>query len=165
MISYDNKEIMYTGCPGCAYARHEFDLQCGIAYENERFILTQDWELPIPGFFIISPKRHLERVEELSQEEKNEIFNIADKTIKILRKNKICDRFNLILEEKDGKHLHIWIMPRHNWMYNLSDGIINDIGKIREYAKKSLRNEKIYKNIKNITIIVSNEFNKISNIM
>lgn len=135
MISYDNKEIMYTGCPGCAYARHEFDLKCRIAYENEKFILTQDWKLPIPGFFIISPKRHLERVEELSQEEKN------------------------------GKHLHIWIMPRHNWMYNLNDGIINDIGKIREYAKKNLRNEKIYKNIKNITIIVSNEFNKISNIM
>lgn len=50
MISYENKEIEIKGCPGCAYAKHQFDVPCGIAYENERFILSQDWEVPILGF-------------------------------------------------------------------------------------------------------------------
>lgn len=159
MINYANKEIFYNGCPGCAYALHEFNLPCGIAYENERFIISQDWELPIPGFLILSPKKHIEKLEELSLEEKNEMFNLADKIIKILRNNDICDAFNLVLEEKKGKHLHVWIMPRHDWMYGLCEGIINDIGKIRDYAKKNLRNEEIYKQINNITIIVKNEFN------
>lgn len=159
MISYDNKEIIYKGCPGCAYAKHEFDLQCGIAYENERFILAQDWELPITGFLIISPKKHVEKLEELSAEERNEMFNIADKTIKVLRNNKVCNRFNLILEEKEGKHLHLWIMPRHDWMYSLCDGIINDIGRIREYAKNNFKNEDVYKQIKNVITIVKNELN------
>ena len=61
MISYNNKEIIFKGCPGCAYGKHEFNLECGMAYENDRFTLSQDWELPIQGFFIVSPKRHIEK--------------------------------------------------------------------------------------------------------
>ena len=52
MISYNNKEIIFKGCPGCAYGKHEFNLECGMAYENDRFTLSQDWELPIQGFCI-----------------------------------------------------------------------------------------------------------------
>ena len=113
MINYANKEIKFEGCPGCAYAKHEFDLPCGIAYENEKFILSQDWELPILGFFIVSPKKHIEKLEELTKEERDEMFDIVDKTIKILRRNNICDRFDIIFEEKENRHLHVWIMPRH----------------------------------------------------
>ena len=65
MISYANEEIKFNGCPGCAYAKHEFELPCGMAYENNDFTLSQDWELPILGFFIVSPKRHVEKFEEL----------------------------------------------------------------------------------------------------
>lgn len=89
MISYNNKEIVFDGCPGCAYGNHKFHLDCGMAYENERFTLSQDWELPIQGFFIVSPKRHIEKLSELTAEERNEMFYIVDKTVKILRDNKI----------------------------------------------------------------------------
>ena len=58
-----------------------------------RFTLSQDWELPIKGFFIVSPKRHIEKLSELTAEERNEMFYIVDKTVKILRDNNICDRF------------------------------------------------------------------------
>ena len=92
MISYNNKEIIFKGCPGCAYGKHEFNLECGMAYENDRFTLSQDWELPIQGFFIVSPKRHIEKLCELTKDERNEMFEIVDKTVKILRDNKICER-------------------------------------------------------------------------
>ena len=42
MKSYANEEITFNGCLGCAYAKHEFELPCGIAYENENFTLSQD---------------------------------------------------------------------------------------------------------------------------
>ncbi len=86
MINYANENVNFNGCPGCAYANHEFDLPCGMAYENNRFTLSQDWELPIPGFFVVSPKKCIEKFEQLNKEEKIEIFEIVDKTIKILRK-------------------------------------------------------------------------------
>ena len=158
MINYANEEVEYTGCPGCAYAKHEFVLPCGMAYENEKFTLSQDWELPIEGFMIVSPKRCVEKLSDLTREERIEMFDITDKTIKILRENNICDRFEVIFEEKENRHLHVWIMPRHKWMAELVGDIIDNIGTILEYAKSNFRNEETYQRIKEITNIVKNNW-------
>lgn len=157
MINYFNEEVEFKGCPGCAYARHDFKLPSGMAYENEKFTLSQDWELPIPGFMIVSPKRCIEKFSELTEEEKIEIFKIVDKTILILRNNNICDRFDVIFEEKENRHFHIWIMPRQKWMLEIVDDIIDNIGKIFEYAKLNFRTEDNYIRIKEITDIVKKE--------
>ena len=133
MKSYTNEIIVFNGCPGCAYAKHEFELPCGMAYENDNFTLSQDWELPIEGFLI-------------------------DKTIKILRENDVCDRFEIIFEEKENRHLHVWIMPRHEWMTRLVDDIIDNIGVILEYAKTNFRNKDVYERINNITKLVKENF-------
>lgn len=158
MINYANEEIKFSGCPGCAYAKHEFELPCGMAYENENFTLSQDWELPIDGFLIVSPKRHIEKFSELTNEERNEMFDIVNKTIKILRDNNVCDRFEIIFEEKENRHLHVWIMPRHQWMSELVDDIIDHVGTILDYAKNNFRLEEVYKKINKITKIVKDNF-------
>ena len=159
MISYNNKEIIFKGCPGCAYGKHEFNLECGMAYENDRFTLSQDWELPIQGFFIVSPKGHIEKLCELTKDERNEMFEIVDKTVKILRDNKICERFDYIFEEKENRHLHVWILPRYNWMNKIVNDIIDNIGIIFEYAKTNFRNDENYEEIKRISDIIKNNFN------
>ena len=133
MLNYANEEIKYTGCPACAYANHEFTLPCGIAYEDEKYILSQDWVLPIKGFFILSIKKHIRRFDELTKEERNEMFDIVEKTISILRKHNICGKFDVIFEEDCG-HFHIWIMPRYDWMKDLGDNITGNINNIFEYA-------------------------------
>ncbi len=158
MKSYANEDITFNGCPGCAYAKHEFELPCGMAYENENFTLSQDWELPIEGFLIVSPKRHIEKLSDLTDYERNEMFDIVNKTIKILRENNVCDRFEIIFEEKENRHLHVWIMPRHKWMIELVDDIIDNIGTILEYAKNNFRSEDVYNRIQNITEIVKEQF-------
>ncbi len=160
MISYNNKEIVFNGCPGCAYGRHEFKLDCGMAYENERFTLSQDWELPIQGFFVVCPKRHVEKLCELTDEERDEMFYIVDKTVRILRENNICDRFDYVFEEKEDRHLHVWIMPRHEWMSEIVDDLIDNIGEVFQYAKTIFRTPKNYEEINRITEIVKNGFNK-----
>lgn len=158
MINYANEEVKYNGCPGCAFAKREFSLPCGLAYENDKFTLSQDWELPIQGFFVVSPKKCIEKFEELTSEERVEIFEIVDKTIKVLRKNNICDRFNVIFEEKENRHFHIWIMPRHEWMSNLVGDISDHIGEVFEYAKSNMRDKENYNKIKEISDIVKKEF-------
>ena len=158
MISYNNKKITYNNCPGCAYAKHEFKLDCGMAYENEKFNMSQDWELPIKGFFIVSPKRHIEKLCELTEIEINEMFQIVNKTANILRENKICERFDYIFEEKENKHLHVWILPRYDWMNEISKDIIDNIGLIFDYAKKNFRNSETYTEIDRITEIVKEGF-------
>ena len=160
MINYANKKVEFNGCPGCAYANHEFELPCGMAYENDKFTLSQDWELPIEGFFVVSPKRCVEKFADLTEEERIEIFDITHKTINILRENNVCDRFNIVFEEKENRHFHIWIMPRHKWMTELVGDIIDHIGEIFEYAKENYCNEETYKRIEEITKIVKDNWNE-----
>lgn len=158
MISYNNKTIIYDGCPGCAYGRHEFQLDCGMAYENDRFTLSQDWEMPIPGFMIVAPKRHIEKLCELTDEERNEMFFIANKAVEIMRANHICERFDYIFEEKKDRHLHVWILPRYEWMTECTEDIISNLGTVFDYALLNYRNEENYRKIKSITDIVRNDF-------
>lgn len=160
MLNYANEEIKYNGCPGCAYANHEFELPCGIIFENDNFNLSQDWELPIEGFLVIEPKRHIEKLEEFTKSERDEMFDIVNKAIIIMRENKICDRFDIIFEEKRNRHFHLWIMPRHSWMEELSKDIVNNIGTIFEYAKNNFRNKEIYDKIASISLLMKNEMNK-----
>lgn len=160
MINYANEIVKFEGCPGCAYANHEFVLPCGMAYEDNLFTLSQDWELPIEGFLVISPKRCVEKFDELTDEERVKIFDIVNKTITILRNNNICDRFNVIFEEKEGRHFHIWIMPRHKWMSDLFDDITDNIGEIFAYAKSNFREQHIYNKIKEITNIVKEQLER-----
>ena len=160
MISYANENIKFEGCPACAYAKHKFSLPCGMAFENERFTLSQDWELPIQGFFVVSPIKCVEKFEELETKERIEMFDIVDKTIKILRKNNICDRFDVIFEEKENRHLHVWIMPRYQWMNELVEGITPNIGQIYDYAVSTMKTEENNKKISEITNLVKTYFEK-----
>ena len=131
-----------------------------MAYENENFTLSQDWKLPIPGFMVLSPKRHIEKLSELTNEERNEMFEIVNKTVIIMRNYDICDRFDYVFEEKEKRHLHIWIMPRYEWIKTIDGDIINNIGKVFDYAKSNYRSKEIYEKINYITNIINNEFNK-----
>ena len=158
MLNYANENIEFEGCPGCAYARHEFSLPCGIAYENEKFNMSQDWELPIPAFFVVSPNRCVDNFGDLTFEEQIEIYDIVNKTIKILRENNVCDRFNVIFEEKENRHFHIWIMPRYKWMEDKFGNITQNIGNIFKYAKSDMRTEEVFNQINNITNLVKMKF-------
>ena len=156
MINYANEEIYFDGCPACAYGKHEFELPCGMAYEDDVFTLSQDWELPIDGLYIVSPKRHIEKLSGLYDEERNEMFSIVDKTIRILRENNVCNRFEVIFEERENRHFHVLIMPIHSWMIELVGDKFINLETIFNYAKNNFRNKKVYDRINTVTNIIRN---------
>lgn len=116
-------------------------------YGNERITLAQDLELLIEVFKIVLLKRHIEKLSELSREERIEIFNIVDRTIKILRENGVCENFDVIFEEREDRHLHVWIMPRHEWMMEICEDIIDNVKVVCDYAKENFRNDEVYERI------------------
>ena len=154
MQLYDNKEIEWKECPGCEFANHDFSLSCGIAYENDNFTLSQDWELPIPGFMVLAPKKHIISLTEFSDEERNEMITIVNKVIDILKKNNICDKCNVIFEEK--RHFHIWIMPKYEWMLKCTNDIIDNLGKVQEYAKINYKKKEVFNEIKKVSDLIKN---------
>ena len=157
IINYKNEKINFSWCPWCAYAKHEFNLPCGMIYENDNFTLSQDRELPIVGFLIISPKKHVETLNELSVKEINEMFWIVNNVIKIMKENNICDEFNVIFEEKKKVHFHVRIMPRHKWMMKICNSITKNIGLIFDYAKENFRNKDTYNKIEKTVNIIRDQ--------
>lgn len=41
MIDYANNEIVFEGCPGCAYAKGQFSLPCGMIYQDKDFTVSR----------------------------------------------------------------------------------------------------------------------------
>ena len=74
-----------------------------------------------------------------------------------MQKNSEKFKDPLDFEEKENRHFHIWIMPRHKWMEELVGDIIDHIGILFDYAKENFRTEETYQNIQKITKIVQKE--------
>ena len=154
MIAYDKKEIIFNGCPGCAYGNHEFSLSCGIAFENDKFVVSQDWEVPIKGFMIISPKRHVNKMIELNKQEKVELFSLIDNINQILYNNQIADTFVVTFEEREDIHFHACILPRHEWMKKIARHVADNFIQIADFAKQTFTTAKYYDEIKAVSMLV-----------
>lgn len=76
-----------------------------------------------PGHLMIIPKRHIEDIDELSEIEFLQLFNLLKFTKRILKKTHNPDAFNIgiNLGKVAGgsvRHLHIHIVPRYNHELN-----------------------------------------------
>lgn len=163
MIDYAGNEIKkIDGCLSCAYVNHKFSLPAGTAFENDMFTLSQDWELPICGFYVVTPKKHMENLCEFTDDERNAMFKLVNETIKILKNAGVCKFYNIIFEEKPTSHLHVWIMPRHGWMKELFGNPTKQIRKVFDYAKANLRTQETFQKIEEITNMLKLELKKIS---
>ena len=60
-------------CMGCAIARGKIKIPGGIIYNGKFLILGADPEVPIPGFLVISFKRHINSFSQTTKEERIEI--------------------------------------------------------------------------------------------
>lgn len=160
MIDYANNEIIVNGCYGCAYANHEFSLPCGMVYEDDMLTLSQDWELPIIGFMVVCPKRHVEYFSELTQEEINQLFACVHKTQTYLKELNVCDEFDIVICEKKGVHLHIWISPKHKWIKEQFKGGTGYFKEYFDYAKANLKTPSNLKEINEIVKLLRDKFYK-----
>ena len=103
------------------------------------FTVSQDWETPIPGFFIISSNRKVRSISELNEEEAMELMKI---TIRIRKGMKdVLGIENVYLfQNEDTKHnFHLWMFPRHEWMEKMGSRI-QSVKKIMNYAEQWIHN-------------------------
>ena len=134
-------------CVGCAIVRGEVKLPGGIIYDGESIILAADPEIPIPGFLIITSKRHIQSFAELTADERTEIGNtiaIAERAIKDL---KIAETVTLVQEER-SKHFHIWIFPNQEWMQEKFGYGLQYLREINAYARENASDEDVIRVIK-----------------
>ena len=158
MLDYANNKIVVDGCYGCAYANHKFSLPCGMIYENEFLTISQDWELPINGLIVLCPKHCVEKIEDLTENERNQLFKYVGLTTKYLKEINISNYFTIEMEEKKGIHFHISIIPKHSWMIDVAGSYTDNFGEIISYAKKNFKTQKHFDDINKTVLLLKEKF-------
>ena len=158
LVNLVGEKVEVKECLGCEIVKVKLDAFGGILYNGEYFTLTQDFELPINGFLIITSKRHITKYIELTQMERLELQDIIFKALKILEENNIAEEYNVILEEK-AYHFHVWLMPRHKWMIDKFGKVLKNIKPIQEFAIKYMKTKENIELIKNTCELIKREMN------
>lgn len=161
MIDYANNELKFDGCPGCAYAKGEFSLPCGMIYQDEDFTVSQDWELPIPGFIVVCPvKKHVQNIFELDDDTLSKMFLLVKEIENVLIENNIAKDFNIVAQEKENVHLHIWIMPQYEWMKKIHKSSMAKLEDVFAYAKKELKTKDTFDEIERVSELLRQKLKK-----
>jgi diadenosine tetraphosphate (Ap4A) HIT family hydrolase len=138
-----------SSCIGC-------DLQSGklkrigeLIAETKNFTLDQDFETPIPGFLIISSKKHIKGIEDLSSQERIEFIEFLSAARKALT-DILGVKYVYIIQKEDTiisrSHFHVWLFPRYEWMDQFG-GKIESVTKIIEYARNNMKDKKHIDNV------------------
>lgn len=113
------------------------------------FDAQQDYEIPIPGFVILVSKRHLQSIDEFSQEEQEDFIKFLCRLRYGIRKALGIKHVYLIQEEDTTtSHFHVWIFPRYQWMTNKFGRKIHSVVPIMEYARENLKTKNDLKQVK-----------------
>lgn len=155
-ITTVDNQFITTNCIGCSLAKGEIKPYGGVIYESKYFFVVSDIEVPISGFIIISSKRHVSSILDLSPEEIQDFNNLTLETRRVLSKVLPNIKFSLIQKEI-RPHFHFWFMPKLAWMEQFSDKL-SGISEILEYSKKNLKTEANLKEILNINLQIKNYF-------
>ncbi|MFZ1626511.1 MAG: diadenosine tetraphosphate hydrolase [Candidatus Moraniibacteriota bacterium] len=106
------KDVKCIGC-ACATAGQSI---AGYVNETELFHVHQDQEVPIPGFVILSTKRHVDSITDFTDAEANEFIALARRIRQAQREVLGIEHVYLVQEEDTEDHFHLWMLPRYDWM-------------------------------------------------
>jgi len=137
---FTGKDIEFD-CLSCDLVNGKVNPPGGMIYEDDTVTLAADIEVPIKGFIILAPKRHVKEFDELSTEEVCHLSVVLKHAIKALKSLKVCENVEVYFEEKH--HLHIWIMPQHEWMKENNYAIKRGSKELFELAKERAKRDGI----------------------
>lgn len=99
-------------CLECALKNKAVISPGGMIYENEYIIIHPHLFVKLKGFIVISPKRHVSRMSDLTEEEMYSVGQAIAYIKLCLKLNQIADDVNVQYIEEDGKHLEIWVVAK-----------------------------------------------------
>ena len=117
---------------------------------TENFHFGQDWEVPIPGFFIAASQDTTKRsLRDFTDKEITElILNI--KKVRIAMSEVLGIRDVYFFQNEDTAHgFHVWIFPRHRWMEQFGRKI-QSVRPIISYAKENMATDLNLKEVRNV---------------
>ena len=126
-------------CLGCA--REKGEIKTGNIIKTEYFDAHQDYEVPIPGFVIISSRRHIQSVEEFTEAEQQDFIRLLCRVRKAMRSVLSIEIVYLVQAEAADQHFHLWIFPRYEWMKEKVGGKLESVRPIMSYARENFKTD------------------------
>jgi ATP adenylyltransferase len=103
---------------GCIFCKDSIRCDDLVLYEGKTAFVMMNLYPYISGHLMIIPFRHVSQMEDLFPEEKLEIFNLQDISVRVLKKAMNPDGFNIgmNLGKAAGAgvndHIHVHVVPR-----------------------------------------------------
>lgn len=158
VVAFNGKLMDIGNCMGCFCGTTN---NPGKIVKSKYFDISQDFELPINGFIVIGSLRHVKSINDLTSEEKLELIKIIDIVLLNLKKLNVCKEYDVVWEEKENSHFHVWLMPRHQELLDvIGCNFIKKIGELFNYAKSNLRTSENLKAINNTINYFKKELTK-----
>ena len=88
----------------------------GILYQDNLVILHQCLDVNIPGYFIVSPIRHVEEYSSLTDSEIFRISLAARSVVQILHELNDVEKVYILNFAEETAHFHWHLFPRYTWM-------------------------------------------------
>lgn len=152
------------GCLGCAMQKGEVEGRGGSIAQTKHFDAHQDYEIPIPGFMILASKRHLQSVDEFTDEEREDFIDFLCKLRKTMRRACGIQIVYLIQEEDTSHHFHVWMFPMQEWLVEKFGRKIQSVRPIMEHARENLKTpenlKKVDETIEKMKIYFQEEFSR-----
>lgn len=109
MTDYLGQELP-QGCMGCFIGTSSYEPPGGMIYSTDNFNVHQDPLIPVQGFLVISPKRHLSQISEMTDAEMQEYGLLLVKIKNALSKTFSTENYTTIQEDRSS-HFHTWFFP------------------------------------------------------
>lgn len=107
-------EVSEDACRGCYIEKHRESLPIHLkpVIENAEIAVRQDAEFPVPGFYIISLRRHIQSIADVDGELAAQLGLCVHYVRKGMKECLGINRAHIYLEEKIvGPHYHTWLLP------------------------------------------------------
>ena len=123
-----------SGCVFCKDSIRDHDL---VLYEGKTAFVMMNRYPYITGHLMIIPVRHISKLEDMTSEEKKEMFDLTDTSVRVLKEGMKPEGFNIgmNLGKAAGAgvddHIHIHVVPRWNGDTN-SLSVIGEVRVISE---------------------------------
>ena len=124
---------------------------------TDNFIVAQDWEVPIAGFFFLFTKRKSRSISEFNEEEARE-FGVLIKKVRIGMGEALDINDVYFFQNEDSVHgFHLWMFPRYEWMKEFG-AKIESVRPIMKYAQGLEITEELLSEVKKSATLMRDYF-------
>ena len=132
---------------GCVFCKCSIRCEDYVIYEGKTCFVMMNRYPYISGHLMIIPCRHLSKIEDLTADEKMEIFNLTETCVRVIKEAMRPDGFNIGMNIGKAagagieEHIHVHVIPRWQGDTNFIS-VIGDVRVIPEDVATTAANLK-----------------------